>query len=683
MKKLLFFIILIPCFKIHAQTPTISSFSPTSGTIGTLITINGTNLSTPTAISIGGVAAIKISASSNTLVAMVMPGTSTGNIYVSNATGNVTSGASFTKIANGSPSIQQGAKLVGTGAIGNSFQGTSVSLSADGNTAIVGGAIDSNYIGAAWIYVRSSNTWAQQGGKLVGTGASSNSLQGNAVALSADGNTAIVGGYYDNNGIGAAWVFTRNGNTWTQQGSKLIGTGAIGQCWQGYSVALSADGNTAIIGGSYDSIAVGAAWVFTRSGNTWTQQGNKLVGSGRIGWTNQGTSVSLSADGNTAMVGGYRDNNSIGAAWIFTRIGSTWTQQGSKLVGTGAYLGSLLGTSVSLSADGNTAMLGGYWDDDGTGAVWAFTRSGNNWTQQGNKLVGTGAVGRSFQGYSVSLSADGNIAVVGGFGDNTNIGATWIFARSGNSWTQIGNKLLGTGGSNQSQQGASVSISADGNTVIVGGNYDSTNNIGAGAAWVFYGSSNNSQSQLNLKAYLQGLYLGNGKMVASPRSANGISPANISDTLTIELRNTTGAYSMAYSAKATIDTTGNASISFPSAALGNSYYIVVKHRNSVETWSASPVLFSTSASYDFSTSASQAFGSNLSNVGNGKFAIFSGDINQDGSVDFNDYPALDISSNNGDLGYYATDLNGDASVDFIDYPLLDINSNNGVIAIRP
>jgi hypothetical protein len=70
-------------------------------------------------------------------------------------------------------------------------------------------------------------------------------------------------------------------------------------------------------------------------------------------------------------------------------------------------------------------------------------------------------------------------------------------------------------------------------------------------------------------------------------------------------------------------------------------------------------------------------------MGNGVYAIFSGDINQDGSIDFNDYPTLDISSSNGDLGYVATDLNGDASTDFNDYPLIDINSSLGIIKSTP
>ena len=130
-----------------------------------------------------------------------------------------------------------------------------------------------------------------------------------SVALSADGNTALVGGNLDNN-TGAVWVFTRSGDVWTQQGSKLVGTGAVGNAYQGYSVALSADGNTALVGGDTDNTYAGAVWVFTRSGNVWTQQGNKLVGTGAIGTVvQQGFSVGLSADGNTALVGALCDNN--------------------------------------------------------------------------------------------------------------------------------------------------------------------------------------------------------------------------------------------------------------------------------------------------------------------------------------------------------------------------------------
>ena len=127
------------------------------------------------------------------------------------------------------------------------------------------------------------------------------------MALSADGNTALVGGHGDNSGAGAAWEFTRSNGIWTQQGGKLTPSDESGAGSFGVAMALSADGNTALIGGNADSGNVGAAWIFARNGNSWTQQGSKLVGSGYSGQPVQGFSVALSSDGHTALLGGAND----------------------------------------------------------------------------------------------------------------------------------------------------------------------------------------------------------------------------------------------------------------------------------------------------------------------------------------------------------------------------------------
>ena len=171
------------------------------------------------------------------------------------------------------------------------------------------------------MFMRSGAAWGQQA-KLVGTEAiGSQPQQGGSVAVSGDGNTAIVGGRADDD-VGAAWVYTRSGGVWSQQ-AKLVGTGAIGMLspQQGGSVALSGDGNTAIVGAPIDNNQIGAAWVFTRSGEAWSQQ-QKLVGTGVLSpppGAGQGSSVALSADANTVLVGGPEDNNGIGAAWVYTQ----------------------------------------------------------------------------------------------------------------------------------------------------------------------------------------------------------------------------------------------------------------------------------------------------------------------------------------------------------------------------
>ena len=116
-------------------------------------------------------------------------------------------------------------------------------------------------------------------------------------------------------------------------------------------MALSGDGNLALIGGPGDSSNVGAVWVFTRSNGVWTDQGPKLTGAGETGAGQFGASVSLSGDGSTALIGGPADNGGRGAAWVFTRSGSTWTQQGSKLTGSDESGAGRFGASVALSEE--------------------------------------------------------------------------------------------------------------------------------------------------------------------------------------------------------------------------------------------------------------------------------------------------------------------------------------------
>ena len=294
-----------------------------------------------------------------------------------------------------------------------------------------------------WVFTRSGGVWTQQGSKLVGTGAVDIARQGASVALSADGNTAIVGGPDDNSYTGAAWVFTRSGGVWTQQGSKLVGTGAVGNAGQGSSVALSDDGNTAIVGGLADNLSTGAAWVFTRSGGVWTQQGSKLVGTGAVGNAGQGYSVALSADGNTAIVGGAGDNAYTGAAWVFTRSGGCLDpagQQAGRHRRGWKRLSRLTPSRCPPTA--TPPSWAGLTTTRTLGAAWVYTRSGGVWTQQGSKLVGTGAIGNARQGSSVALSADGNTAIVGGLSDNRLTGAAWVHTRSGDTWNSPVPRIL-------------------------------------------------------------------------------------------------------------------------------------------------------------------------------------------------------------------------------------------------
>jgi hypothetical protein len=154
------------------------------------------------------------------------------------------------------------------------------------------------------------------------------------------------------------------------------------------------------------------------------------------------------------------------------------------------------------------------------------------------------------------------------------------------------------------------------------------------------------------------------------------------DDITVELRN--GSNALVASTTAVLQTNGDATATFTSGPTG-SYYIVVKHRNAIDTWSATTQSVSTSTplTYDFSNAASKAYGSNMVLLSAGVYGFYSGDLNDDGSIDSSDFPDLFNDSDNLLEGYYATDLNGDGFVDSSDFPVLFNNNDNLISVVSP
>jgi hypothetical protein len=385
------------------------------------------------------------------------------------------------------PLVQQGPKLTASDETGPAGFGA-VALSADGRIALIGGGSDDDGKGAVWIFKRSLSTWSQLGSKLTPSGERATRSFGRAVALSADGATAALAGVGDD-GTGATWIFTYVGSSWTQT-AKLTPNDATGQSSFGVRLALSDDGSTLLVGGNQDAGGIGAVWVFVRAGSTWTQQGQKLTANDEQGAAGFGIRVALAGDGRTALIGGWNDDRGVGAAWVFRRSGSTWTQQGQKLTANDERGAGAFGGAVALSANGDTALIGAEQDNNDLGAAWIFTNAGSSWSQHGPKLTASGETGNGWFGKTVALSADSTLALIGGHVDNAETGAAWVFTRTGTAWTQRGSKLTGSAEIGAGAFGFKLALSANGETALIGGIDD---NQSVGAVWPFASPPNDSR----------------------------------------------------------------------------------------------------------------------------------------------------------------------------------------------
>jgi hypothetical protein len=445
--------------------------------------------------------------------------------------------------------------------------GNSVALSSDGSTLAVGAPHESSGArgingdqndnslmgsGAVYVFVRRGESWTQQA-YIKASNAGANDRFGTVVALSANGNTLAVSAVWESSaakGInsdqdddsipqaGAAYVFTRNGNNWTQQAYiKASNTGRASNGSEddfgdgdqfGYSLALSADGNTLAVGAiSEDSrasginniafqnddsaVSSGAVYVYTRSGNTWLQQAY-VKGSNTDGGDLFGFNLGLSADGNTMAVAGYDEDgssrqingipdnlrNGAGAIYVFTRAAGVWTQQ-TYLKGSRSETADSLGYALAISGDGNT-IAGGAADEtcytpginppgctsdrapnNSVGATYVFVRNGTAWTEEAFIKASNPGLTDWF-GLRMALNGDGSTLAVAapnenggskGINGNQNddsaddAGAVYLFTRSGATWTQQA-YVKGSNTSAFDEFGNSVALNGDGTLLAVG-----------------------------------------------------------------------------------------------------------------------------------------------------------------------------------------------------------------------
>jgi hypothetical protein len=398
-------------------------------------------------------------------------------------------------------------------------------------------------------YLKASNS---EGADHFGCGGSLPGHMGNALAVSGDGNTVAVGaphegsgangvnGNQDDNSLynsGAVYVYVRRGDTWTQQ-SYLKASNPGRSDLFGLSLALSRDGNTLAVAAPWEASAAtgpngnqrddsipqaGAVYVFTRTGNDWSQQSYlKASNTGHKGEGDDvegdqfGFSVALSADGDSLAVGAISEDSKAigvggtqaddsasasGAVYLFSRTGTSWAQQ-AYLKGGNSEAGDLFGYSVSLSADGSTLAVAAYDEDgggrgvnpiddngsNGTGAIYAFSRRGTAWTQTGY-FKGSRSQRNDALGYTVAISDDGR-TIAGGTAEESclnggidpagcdidtfpehmaagSVGAVYVWARSGDTWTEQA-FIKASNPDLEDWFAVRLALSGDGNTLLVG-----------------------------------------------------------------------------------------------------------------------------------------------------------------------------------------------------------------------
>jgi len=379
--------------------------------------------------------------------------------------------------------------------------GSSVSIS--GDTVVVGSALDNTSggleTGSAYVFVRSGATWTEQQRLLAPDGTTSDWF-GSAVSVSGD--TLVVGAPRDDFEKGSAYVFVRSGTTWTYQQKLLASDGAVNE---DFGIAVSLSGDTAVVGAPFQFVARGAAYVFVRSGTLWTQQQKLLPSDGAL-VDNFGWAVAANAD--TLLVGARGHDTAgggdAGSAYVFVRSGTAWTEQQELTASDGA-AGDQFGYSVAL--EGDTAVVGARLDDNAggfdAGAGYVFVRLGTAWAQEQKLVASDGASADQF-GTSVSLSAD--TAVIGAAGDDLpsggEAGSAYVFARSGTIWT-LQQKLVASDGATGDNFGGSVAVS--GNTVVAGARHgDTPVAADAGSAYVFFRSGVTWTEQQKLLASVSG-----------------------------------------------------------------------------------------------------------------------------------------------------------------------------------
>ncbi|MHC4574207.1 MAG: post-COAP-1 domain-containing protein [Planctomycetota bacterium] len=382
------------------------------------------------------------------------------------------------------PCWQEQAKLLASDGAGGDYFGVRVSI--EGDHAIVGADWDDDNgsgSGSAYVFKRDGETWTEQAKLVASDGAAGDHFGAGSVSISGD--YAIVAAIWDDSRSGSAYIFKRNPDeSWTEQ-AKLTASDGAAYDQFGYSVSISGDyafaGAYAGDGSQVDS---GCVYVFRRDGQSWIEQAKLTASDGAAG----DRFGRLSVTGDYVIVGAEFDDDkgtNSGSAYVFKMPDAGWADatETAKLTASDGAGGDAFGCIVSISGD--YAIVGAYAGDGGeadSGAAYVFKRNGESWTEQAKLTGSDGQAGDQF-GYSLSIS--GEYVIVGAHEDDdrgTNSGSAYIYKRSGDTWDEV-SKLLASDGAAYDYLGISVGIS--GGYTIIGSYYDDDSGTNSGSAYIF------------------------------------------------------------------------------------------------------------------------------------------------------------------------------------------------------
>jgi hypothetical protein len=572
----------------------------------------------------------------------------------------------------------QGWSAVGTGTGGS--QGQIMTLKVWDNKIIAGGffttagGTPANHI-ASW----DGSSWAS-----LGTG-----ISGIVYALNIYQNNLVAGGLFTTaGGLAAHDIAMWDGSAWTAFGS------GIGGGTYGYVFAVCNFGTNLVAAGIFTTAGgVSAANIAMWNGNSWSPLSTTMSSSGTV----QAIFTLIEHSGEL-IAGGLFDGIDVISCGNIAR----YTDPAVYPVCYGNPAGGIVSPAVTtFCGSGSVTLSVSGYSTGVTGITlqWQSSVDGINFTDipDQTSTVLTTPVLNSSEYYRCVVTclsggtSSSNIASV-----IIDPGPTDISAPDPATYCSTGAVLL------QAPTGSGLSYRWRLNGVNISGATLSTYTASIGGDYSCRISRNGCNMisntivvspamcsvTVNMNIFIEGYYLGAGIMNAS---IDPVLLPNACDTLILHLADNTYPYAVLYSDTSILQTDGTITFIFPGSVSGNNCYLVVRHRNAIETWSANPVLISANTSYDFTTAINSAFGDNMADLGDGNFAIYSGDISdnalgvgyQDGVIESQDYSDMENAVSIVLFGYVVEDITGDGIVESLDYSIMENNVSFLIFAVKP